>query len=307
MFMILSKRFSPLRTTILGLVVSISYVYPLNQTTLAATFRLFPEVFIDETLSVETPTPEKLIDPDLLAQLLSAEDTLATSEDRFSPDGITEAVSGRSNLSLESIVSSLTQVNLDSTREEGSIPDVPILPQVAAPDIYKEIYDFGTTSAEELSDPVSIGVLPVLEGEPIPTPTFGGGVRTISNGVGGTGSPRVAQPSLPRFGGPVNIMGSPSVQFTQPLSQVALPSARRVQAGGYWGDRQVDVFFASLPKAEVVDIDTFMRTIYRTNPSDMIKKIDETLDLTIDANFNTMPAEVFPANAMPSGEFNRSL
>lgn len=306
--MILSKRFSPSKTTIFGLVVSVSYLAPLTETTLAATFRLFPELFIEETLSLETTTPEKLIDPDLLSQLLSEEAVLATSEDRLSSDGITEAVSENSNLSLDSVVSSLTQIRLDSTRGDTSVQEVPILPQVAAPDVYKEIYDFGTTAAEDLSDPVSIGVVPLLDLEPItiPTPTFSGGVRTTRNGLPGFGSPGLDRPSLPRFGGPVGTIGSPSLQFTQPLSQVALPSARKVQAG-HWGDSKVDIFFASLPTAEVVDIDTFMRTIYRTSPSDMIKKIDESLDLTIDTQFNTMPAEIFPANAMPSGGFNGSL
>lgn len=306
--MILSKRFSPSKTTIFGLVVSVSYLAPLTETTLAATFRLFPELFIEDTLSFDTAAPEKLIDPDLLSQLLSEEAVLATSEDRLSSDGITEAVSENSNLSLDSVVSSLTQIRLDSTREDTSVQEVPILPQVAARDVYKEIYDFGTTAAEDLSDPVSIGVVPLLDLEPItiPTPTFSGGVRTTNNGLPGFGSPGIDRPSLPRFGGPVGIVGSPSVQFSQPLSQVALPSARRVRAG-HWGDSQVDIFFASLPTAEVVDVDTFMRTIYRTSPSDMIKKIDESLDLTIDTQFNTMPAEIFPANAMPSGGFNGSL
>ena len=295
----LNKRSFPLKTTILSFVVSVSYLYPLTQSTLAATFRLFPETFIDETLSVETPTSEKLIDPEFLTQLLSEEEIIATSEDRLAPDGIKEAVSGRSNLSLESIVSSLSQVKLDSTRDETSVPDVPILPQTAAPDIYREIYDFGTRSAEDLSDPVSIGVIPDLDLEAIsiPTPTFSGGVRTTRNGVPGIGTPRLERPSLRSFGGPVGVMSGPSRQFTQPLSQVALPSARKVQAG-HWGDSQVDIFFASLPKAKVVDIDTFIRTVYRNSPSDMIEKIDKSLDLTIDANFNTMPAEIFRSNAV---------
>lgn len=302
----LNKQYLPLKTIILGLGVSISYLYPLTQPTLAATFRLFPDVFIDETLLEETPTPEKLIDPALLSQLLSQEGTLALSEDRSNSDGIKEAVSGKSNLSLESIVSSLTQISLDSTREENSIPEVPILPQVAAPDIYKGIYDFGTTSAEELSDPVTMGILPVLDLEPIPTPTFSRSVGTTSNGVPGIARPGISGPSLPRFGGPVGIAAGPLGGLNQPLSQVALPSATRVQAGR-WGDSQVDVFFASLPTAKVVDIDTFMRTIYRTSPSDMIKRIDASLDLTVDANFNSMPADIFPRNPMPSGGFKQNL
>ncbi|MDJ0509745.1 MAG: hypothetical protein QNJ64_10895 [Crocosphaera sp.] len=304
--MILSRRLSPLRISILGLVVSVTYFYPLTQTTLAATLRLFRDPFIDEPSSSGISTSEKLIDPDLLTQLISPETILGNSEDGFSSNGIEEAVSGRSSLSFESIVSSLTQIELDRTLDDTSIPEVPILPQVAAPDIYKGIYDFGTTAAEDLSDPVRVGVLPVLDLELIPTPTFRGGVGISNNPLPGVGTPGLNQSEPPRFGGPIPIISGPSVQFSAPLSQVPLPSAKQVQAGS-WGDEQVDVFFASLPKTNVVDISTFMRTIYRTSPSDMIKRIDASLDLTVDANFNTMPSEIFPSNSMPSGEFNRSL
>ena len=78
-----------------------------------------------------------------------------------------------------------------------------------------------------------------------------------------------------------------------------------MQAGS-WGDAELDVLFASLAEKEVGDIDSFMRTVYRTSVSDMVKQIDASLDLTIDTDFNSMPAEVFPRNAMPSGEFNRT-
>ncbi len=122
----------------------------------------------------------------------------------------------------------------------------------------------------------------------------------------GTPSPNLQQSSLPRFGGPVPIIGGPSRNFVTPLRQVGLPGVASVQAAS-WGDTQVDVFFASLPKQQVVDINTFMRTVYRKNISDMIKQIDSSLDLTVDTNFNSMPAEVFPRNPMPSGNFNRTL
>ena len=95
--------------------VSVSYLAPLTQTTFAATFRLFPELFIEDTLSLDTEAPEKLIDPDLLSQLLSEEAILATSEDPLSSNGITEAVSENANLSLDSVVSSLTSVVAKST------------------------------------------------------------------------------------------------------------------------------------------------------------------------------------------------
>ncbi|ACB52737.1 hypothetical protein cce_3389 [Crocosphaera subtropica ATCC 51142] len=285
----------------LGIVVSLNYIHTLTDTSLAATFRLSPDLSWDN-LTIEEVTSQDFLESDLLSQLVPPEQGITTVNDSFSSETITEAVSEPSAISLESVVSSLSQISLDAEQENGQMAEVPILPQVDAADVYRDIYDFGTRAAEELSEPISVGVLPPIDG----IPALRGGVRTIGGQVAGIPSPTLEQPSLPRFGGPVSVIGSPATNLTAPLRQVSLPSATKVQANT-WGDSQVDIFFASLPQEEVVDVDTFVRTVYRTNLSDMIEQIDKSLDLTIDTEFNTMPAEIFPNNAMPSGEFNSNL
>ena len=293
----------PLVKTSLGILVFINCLHSLTQTTMAATFRLFPDTFIDDNLSLKIVTTQDLIGSDLLAELIPTQNATATFDNGSTSESIREGVSGESNLSFESIVSSLNQINLDATSSGGPAPEVPILPQVEASDINKGIYEFETTSAAELSDPVSIGIIPVLDD--IPTP--GGGVNTSATGIpAGIAVPGVNDSSLPRFGGPVQIIASPSANFTTPLSQVGLPSATSVQARS-WGDSQVAVVFTSLPEAEVGNIDEFMRTVYRTSPSDMVERIDESLKLTVDTELRSTPTDIFPANAMPSGDFNRNL
>ncbi len=290
----------------LGVMVSFTSIHILAHTSQAAILRLSPESSEDD-LTLEGITVQDFIgsDSDLLSQLVpnQKEVTTLNNYNSFSSQTITEAVSTPSKTSLESVVSSLSQINLKADRD-GQPKEVPILPQVDPGDIYKEIYDFGTTATEDLSDPISAGVLPALEGTPDPR----GGAGTTEGGdqVAEIPSSALNQPFLGRFGGLGPIIGNPSANLTNYSRQVASPSATRVQANN-WGDNQVDMFFASLPKQEVVDIDTFMRTVYRTNISDMIKTIDESLDTTLDTEFNSMPADIFPNNPMPSGEFNRNL
>ena len=296
----LNKLCSNLIKTGLGCLVCFNGIHTLTQKSQAATLSLFPETI--DNLTIEEITTPSFIDADLLSLLIPPQTGTANINDSVAPETIIGAMSEPENISLESIISSFRDIRLDTDRENKTIEDIPVLPQVSAGDIYKDIYDFGTTAAQELSDPIRVGALPLLE---VPL-TPSGGATTTRTGVVGTTSPNLQQPSLPRFGGPVPIIGGPSRNFVTPLRQVGLPTAAPVQAGS-WADTQVDVFFASLPKQEVVDIDTFMRTVYRRNISDMIKQIDSTLDLTIDANFNSMPAEVFPRNPMPSGNLNRTL
>ena len=288
--------------TSLGFLVCLNCIHSLTQKSHAATLRLFPET--TDSLTIQATTPLEFLEGDLLSQLIPPQQGATTFNDAVDPETITQAVSEPTSISLDSVISSLSEVRLDTEREEAAIDDIPVLPQVDAADVYKDIYDFSTTAAEELSDPISVGVLPPLDA--IPTVTPRGGIRTTGNRVAGIPRPSLNQPSLPSFGGPVGIISGPSRNFAAPLSQVSLPSATRVQAGN-WGDNQVNVFFASLPQQEVVDVDTFVRTVYRTNLSEAIQQIDASLDLTIDANFNSMPADVFPSNPMPSGRFNGNL
>ncbi|MDJ0601165.1 MAG: hypothetical protein QNJ37_20270 [Crocosphaera sp.] len=282
----------------LGILVCLNYIDSLTHTSQAATFHISSETSWDN-LSLEVITSQDLIESDLLSQLIPAQESIGTVNDSLTTQTITQAVSEPSNTSIDSIMSSLSQINLDAQRGDIPAQEVPILPQVEAGNVYQDIYDFGTRAAEELEDPIGEGVLPPIDG------LATSGVRTTGTRVMGIPSPTLNQPSLPRFGGPVSVITGLTQNVVTPLRQVSLPSASQVQARS-WGDNQVDIFFASLPQEEVVDVDTFVRTVYRTNLSDMIKQIDESLDLTIDTEFNSMPAEVFPRNPMP-GEFNRSL
>ncbi|MGK7957858.1 MAG: hypothetical protein AB4063_21785 [Crocosphaera sp.] len=300
--MLTQLSFNPIKIS-LGFLLCLNGIHILTQKSHAATLRLFPETI--DSLSLQEVTPLEFLDEDLLSQLIPIQQQTITFNDAVDSQTLTQAISKPSDISLDSIVSSLNQLRFDTEREAATIDDIPVLPQVDAADVYKDIYDFSTTAAEELSDPISVGVLPPLDAIPSSTPTGGIGT-TGGNRVAGSPRPNLSQPALPRFGGPVAIIGGPSRNFAAPLSQVGLPSATRIQAGN-WGDTQVNVFFASLPKQEIVDVDTFVRTVYRTSLSEAIQKIDATLDLSIDADFSSMPANVFPSNPMPSGGFNRTL
>ncbi len=285
----------------LGLLVCLNYFDGLTLQSQAATFRLLRGT--TQSLNIEEIKTLDFLDADLLALLIPPKERIANREDPFAPQQmVVEALSDPKGLSLDSIVASLSQINLDISRDDITVEEVPILPQVVASDVYKDIYDFGTTAASELSNPLIIAASPSPEAPPTPR----GGVATTRSGAWGIPGLNLIQPALPRFGGPVAMIGGPAQNFVTPLRQVALPSANAVQAG-HWGDTQVDVFFASLPQQKVVDVDTFMRTVYRTSVSDMIKQIDATLDLTIDTDFNSMPKEVFPRNPMPSGGFKQTL
>lgn len=300
--MLTQLSFNPIKIS-LGFLLCLNGIHILTQRSHAATLRLFPETI--DSFSLQEVTPLEFLDEDLLTQLIPIQQQTTTFNDAVDSQTLTQALSKPSDVSLDSIVSSLNQLRFDTEREAATIDDIPVLPQVNPGDVYKDIYDFSTTAAEELSDPISVGVLPPLDVIPSPTPT--GGIRTTGgNRVAGSPRPNLNQPALPRFGGPVAVIGGPSRNFAAPLSQVSLPSATGIQAGN-WGDTQVNVFFASLPQQEVVDINNFVRTVYRTSLSEAIQQIDATLDLSIDADFSSMPANIFPSNPMPSGGLNRTL
>ena len=259
----------------LGLLVCLNAVDSLILQSQGATFSLLRGT--KQSLNIQEIKTLDFLDPDLLALLIPPQEGVATAEAPFAPQQtVVEALSDQKGISLDSIVASLSQVKLDITRGEITVQEVPILPQVVASDIYKDVYDFGTTAASELSNPLNIAASPSPEAPPAPR----GGVTTARTGA----------------------VGIPRLNLIQP----ALPLANPVQAGR-WGDSQVDVFFPSLPQQKVVDVDIFVRTVYRTSVSDMVQEIESSLDLTIDTDFNSMPAEVFPRNAMPSGQFKQTI
>ncbi|MEA5533634.1 hypothetical protein [Crocosphaera sp. XPORK-15E] len=299
----INQHFLPSVKTALTIVVVLGFAHGLTQTATGATFMMFKNDFVEKNAALPIVTPENLVSDNLFYEFLAVQKpTPDLSESKINDSLIAQTVSGQSTISFDSIMSSLTQINLNATREDKPVSEVPVLPQVDAPDIYKEIYDFGTTSAEELSNPVNSAILPPLP-DAAPVNRV---VRTSGPSSIGIAGPRVRDSSLPQFGGPIQGIGRPLRSFAAPLSQVNAPSITRVQAGN-WGDGEVDVFFASLPKTEIGDIDTFLRTIYRTNPSEMVKQMEDSLDLTIDTEFPSMPSEVFPGNRLPSTPWRGTL
>ncbi|MEM8777879.1 MAG: hypothetical protein AAGF26_03210, partial [Cyanobacteria bacterium P01_G01_bin.49] len=88
-----------------------------------------------------------------------------------------------------------------------------------------------------------------------------------------------------------NILSPIPSENTQGGTQASLLSQ-----GDQWGDAQIDIFFASLPEAELTNVNTFTGTVDNTNSSKMVEQIDQSLDLNIDTQLNLMPTEIFRAN-----------
>ncbi|MEA5509077.1 hypothetical protein VB715_04800 [Crocosphaera sp. UHCC 0190] len=299
----INQHFLPSVKTALTMVVILGFAHELSQTANGATFRMFKNDFVEKNAALPIVSPENFVSNNLYYEFLVAQEPAPNvSESNINYNLIAQTVSGQSTLSFDWIMSSLREVNLNATRGDEPIPEVPVLPQVDAADVYKEIYDFGATSAQELSNPVSTGILPPLPNV-APVNRI---VRTAGPSNPGISGPRVTDSSLPRFGGPIQIIGKPLESFATPLRQASVPSATPVRTAN-WGDGEVDVFFASLPQSQIADVDTFMRTIYRTNPTEMVEQIEKALDLTVDTQFRLMPSDIFPENRLPSGTWQGNL
>lgn len=257
-----------------------------TQKTLGITFRIISNDFVEKNSTFNVPALQNLSRSDLLNYLVQTEQPIAELLPNESNEArTTQQASSPSSLSFDSIIFSLRQLDLSLDSGNETISEVPIVPQADPSDVYKDIYDFGQTSAEELSEPISFGLLPPVTSE------------ETENLVGTS--------NLGFVGGPLEI-ARPRLNHAGPLSQTGRPSVRGFNSG-HWGDSNVDIFFATLPKTEVVDMDTFMRTVYISTPSDMVEEIDKSLDTTVDAQFQLMPTDIFPANRLPSESWKRNL
>ena len=254
-----------------------------TQRTLGITLRIISNDFVEKNSGFNVPAWQNLGSSDLLSYLVQTEQPIA--ELLPNEATTTQQASSPSSLSFDSIVSSLRQLDLSLDSGNETINEVPIVPQADPSEVYKDIYDFGQTSAEELSEPISFGLLP---------PTTSEGTENL-----------VGTSNLGLAGSPLEI-GSPRLNYAGPLAQTGRPSVRGFNSG-HWGDSNVDIFFATLPKTEVVDMDTFMRTVYISTPSDMVEEIDKSLDTTVDTQFQLMPNDIFPANRLPSESWKRNL
>ncbi|HAC64562.1 MAG TPA: hypothetical protein DCF68_13745 [Cyanothece sp. UBA12306] len=189
------------------------------------------------------------------------------------------------SLSFSSIFGSLQQLRLNPQSQTTELSEVLILPQTTWGDIYQGIYDFNNIANENSEESIDSIVF-----DPFSSIT----PESASDSVETDSSPLVGTDTLPSsvFGVPRRVFSIPQINFAVPLGEKSLPSAT-----GYQGesnmDSMINVFFASVPKEQVVNLDIFLRTIYRTNPREMVEQIDKSLDLTIDTELQLMPKEVF--------------
>ncbi len=257
-----------------------------------------------------TPTdpltlPKDFITPELLSNLLAQLPANEETGVNFAWESAA-SVSDTDPLSAESIVSALKQLRFDREGSAGEA-DVPVLPQTALSDVYEGIYGFSSSSERTLSEPFGSATFtkseeaPPLQGgvsltyqppRPLSAPSAVGNVTSGGGGVRPPSLTGIGPLSLPRFGGPLQAIGRPQRQFGNPIRPVSPPAIARSQTGE-WGDAEVDVFFRSMPEQEVVNLDLFLRTIYRTSPSAMLEQLEKSLDVKIDVELQTMPAPVF--------------
>ncbi|GBF81885.1 hypothetical protein [Aphanothece sacrum] len=237
----------------------------------------------------------------LVSQLIVTEQQFtALNETYFEVAQVTQPSANNSSISIQSVISSFGRLKLDARANNKEVKAVPVLPQTELSNVYQGIYDFGNTTSEDLSQPLDSGII-----APPPVSYRVSQPRTVGTRTIGVASPSpetIESLSLPRFGGALPVIAGTQASGPTALRQANLPSARRTQATN-WGDSQVDIFFASLPKDEVGDIDTFLRTAYRTSPSEILKRLKSSLQLEVKTQFRTMPTEVF---ANPERKLNNN-
>ena len=68
-------------------------------------------------------------------------------------------------------------------------------------------------------------------------------------------------------------------------------------------DAEVDVIFPSQPTTEVEDVESFLRTAYRTRVSDMLERINKSLKTEVTVNFHLMPQPVFSNPYQPRASY----
>ena len=202
------------------------------------------------------------------------------------------------SLSFESVIDSFRQIRWDI---EGNriAADVPVLSQTSFADVLKDVYDFPANPTPEPEAPQPAPQI-------LPQPSQGSGpVAQVGSPSAPVTSPNanLAGEGLPNLGGPLTVISLPQAPVNSGIAPVAAPSVINVGSSSL-DNNIIDVFFADQPKTKVVDIETFLRTQYRTNISDAIRQIEKSLDTTIDTEIPSMPSSVF-TNPFPQG-FNAS-
>lgn len=189
-------------------------------------------------------------------------------------------------LSFKYLIESFSQLRWDLDGNPVA-SEVPLLPQTSFEDINQGVYDFpatpvepSETAAEPTSQPdASPATAPAPQTAGIPVPV---GAPTAS---GSDSFP------LPRYGGPLAIVALPQTSGRGTPSPVSPPSVNRTGVDGV-GDGTVDVSFSTEPKTQIVDINTFLRTRYRQNVSDMLEKLEARLRTKVEVELPTMPRNV---------------
>ncbi|ACK67353.1 hypothetical protein PCC8801_3385 [Rippkaea orientalis PCC 8801] len=285
-----------IETTALAAILTPSSDYPI-ESELSLPNHDFLTHDITDLFSNITGFSNNINDPNQVLELLI---TQKTPESLGNIRPRSAVSSENSSLSLSSIIESFGKLKFDATANTEESPDVPTLSQTNWSDIYRGIYDFNpraTTDNEESEDSIVFdpfaSVSPQTDSDPSTSPP-----PTVA-------SPNAVPPSV--VGTPGRVFSVPQISFGTPRGQKSLPSASGYHSGAQ-EDELINVFFASLPKEQLVNIDEFLRTVYRTDPREMIERIDKTLDLTVDTQFHLMPKEIFgnPYPRLPAN-FNGTL
>lgn len=286
----------------LGLAASVSTVGLLTENAVGAVLGSFPDDFVgaNEMISSDFFVINEVTDPTQVLELLVTQKANIPVDDGQSSltlqETSLEVSSKTSSLSLQSIMGSLSQLRLDQ-RGNPNNTQVPTLPQTNWSDIYQGIYDFSPTATEEdEGDSIDTAVF-----DPFWTPG-------VDSSPGDSSSVTATGSGLPSGVGTLGqVLRVPQLSFAVPLNRKNLPSASGYRSGGDMNS-MIGVLFAALPQEEVVNIDIFLRTAYRTDPRELLKRIDESLELEIKTEFQLMPKDIFadPNKQLPSN-FGGSL
>ena len=115
----------------LGLLVCLNALDCLTPPSQGATLRLL--LGTTQSLNIREITTLDFLDPDILALLIPPQEGVASLDDPFAPEAtVLQALSDPKSISIDSIVASLSQINLDLNGDDIIVEEVPILPQVAA-------------------------------------------------------------------------------------------------------------------------------------------------------------------------------
>lgn len=284
-----------------GAVWLISFLTPASQSW-GATLTLTSnseDIWLLATPPTEVTTlPPSALSPEAIAEVMAVNTTekeifdslAANSSSPLFNFSQSQLDSSQSNLSWQELADSFSQLRWDLDAESFQT-EVPRLPQTTIADVYKDVYEFRATTGNEgqLGDDFFQFSNPFL-------PLNGGA-------AGSFWGARIAVGNLPRFGGPLSFVGSPSLVAAGPRRPVGAPAFKAPQASPW--DAEIDVIFPSQPTTEVEDVETFLRTAYRTRVSDLLERIDKSLKTEVTVNFHLMPQPVFSNPYQPRASYSQ--